>query len=123
MKKENMPVIHVRFEHSEAVNSKRDLLSLEMTLLEAMKSVTNYHSLRAEELRLKLKLYLRTREYLSLIRKLKKLLPKYKLPKILQEAEEEKNHFDKTKQEQEVKPRNDVDSQLEEIRSKLQNLQ
>jgi hypothetical protein len=72
---------------------------------------------------MKLKLYLRTKEYLVLIRRLKKLLPKYKLPKILQEVEEEKSHFDKTRQEQEVKDENDVDSQLEEIRNKLQSLQ
>ena len=57
-------LIHVGFQYEEAVTAKRDLLSLEMTLLEAVKAVTNYHSLRSEELKLKLKLYLRTKEIL-----------------------------------------------------------
>jgi len=116
-------LIHVGFQYEEAVMAKRDLLSLEMTLLEAVKAVTNYHSLRSEELKLKLKLYLRTKEYLNLLKKLKKLLPKYKLPKILQEIENEKVDVDKIKEEQEIKYGSDVDSQLEEIQNKLKSLQ
>lgn len=120
--KENIP-IHVGFQYEEAVTAKRDLLSLEMTLLEAVKAVTNYHSLRSEELKLKLKLYLRTKEYLNLLKNLKKALPKYKLPKILKEIEEEKVDLNKIKDEQEIKYGSDVDSQLEEIQNRLKNLQ
>jgi hypothetical protein len=116
-------VIHVGFQYEEAIVAKKDLLSLEMTLLEAVKAVTNYHSLRSEELKLKLKLYIRTKEYLNLLKRLKKLLPKYKLPKILQEIENEKVDVDKIKEEQDIKYGSDVDSQLEEIQNKLKALQ
>lgn len=115
-------LIHVGFQYHEAVQAKRDLLSLEMSLLEAVKAVTNYHSLRSEELRLRLKLYLRTKEYMNLLKKLKKLLPKYKLPKILKELEEEEVDIEKIK-EQDFRYGTDVDSQLEEIQGKLKALQ
>ncbi len=115
-------LIHVGFQYNEAVKAKRDLLSLEMSLLEAVKAVTNYHSLRSEELKLRLKLYLRTKEYLNYLKKLKKLLPKYKLPKILKEIEEEVD-IERIKEEQEVRYGSDVDSQLEKIQDKLRNLQ
>jgi len=120
--KENIP-IHVGFQYQEAVNAKRDLLSLEMQLLEAVKAVTNYHSLRSEELKIKLKLYLRTRECLNLLKKLKKNLPKYKLPKRLKEMEEKAMNVEKIKEEQEIKYGDHIDSQLEEIQNKLKNLQ
>lgn len=116
-------LIHVGFQYEEAIGAKRDLLSLEMALLEAVKAVTNYHSLRSEELKLKLKLYLRTKEYLNLLKRLKKILPKYKLPKILKDIEEEKIDVDKIKEEQEIKYGSDVDSQLEEIQNRLKSLQ
>ena len=84
--------------------------------------MTNYHSLRSEELKLKLKLYLKTKEYLNHLKQLKKVLPKYKLPKILQESEVE-HEVEKIKEEREVKYGSDVDSQLEKIQDKLSALQ
>jgi len=118
----NESTIHIGFQYEEAINAKRDLLSLEMTLLEAVKSVTNYHSLRSEELKLKSKLYLRTKEYLNLLKRLKKLLPKYKLSKRLQDLEKDKINIDKLKEEQEIKYGDEIDSQLEEIQNRLKNL-
>jgi hypothetical protein len=118
----NETLIHVGFQYDEAVKAKRDLLSLEMTLLEATKAMTNYHSLRSEELKLKLKLYLRIKECMSLLKKLKRLLPKYKLPKILKEIEEEQFDVERIKEDQEVKYGSDVDSQLEKIQDKLKSL-
>lgn len=117
------PLIHVGFQYDEAIQAKRDLLSLEMNLLEATKAVTNYHSLRTEELKLKIKLYLRTKEYINLLKQLKKLLPKYKLPKILQEIEDEQVDVEKIKEDTPVKYGTDVDSQLEKIQDKLKSLQ
>ena len=119
----NEVLIHVGFQYNEAVRAKRDLLSLEMSLLEAVKAVANYHSLRSEELKLKLKLYLRTKEYLNLLKNLKKLLPKYKLPKILKEIEEDGFDVEKLKEDQEIRYGSDVDSQLEKIQDKLKALQ
>ena len=116
-------LIHVGFQYDEAVRAKRDLLSLEMSLLEATKAMTNYHSLRSEELKLKIKLHLKTKEYLNLFKQLKKLLPKYKLPKILKEIEEEQIDVERIKEEKPVKYGSDVDSQLEEIQDKLRTLQ
>ncbi len=120
--KEEIP-IHVGFQYEEAVTAKRDLLSLQMTLLEAVKAITNYHSLRSEELKLKLKIYLRTKEYLNLLKRLKKALPKYKLPKILKEMEEENMNIEKIKEKEEIRYGSDVNSQLEEIQNRLKNLQ
>lgn len=116
-------LIHVGFQYDEAIRAKRDLLSLEMGLLEAVKAVTNYHSLRSEELKLRLKLYLKTKEYMNLLKQLRKILPKYKLPKILKEIEEEEVDVERIKEEQEVKYGSDVDSQLEKIQDKLKALQ
>lgn len=131
-------LIHVGFQYDEAIKAKIDLLSLEMNLLEATKAMANYHSLRSEELRLKLKLYLKTKESLVSFKQLKRLLPKYKLPKILKEIEGEKEKIEKEKErekmdrekmekkmkeKQEVKYGSDVDSQLEKIQDKLKSLQ
>jgi hypothetical protein len=117
----NETLIHVGFQYDEAVRAKKSLLSLEMGLLEATKAMTNYHSLRSEELKLRLRLYLRIKECLSLFKKLKRLLPKYKLPKILKEIEEEGVDIEKI--EEDVRYDSDVDAQLEKIQDKLKNLQ
>jgi hypothetical protein len=119
----NETLIHVGFQYDEAVKAKRDLLSLEMNLLEATKAMTNYHSLRSEELKFKLKLYLRIKEYMSLLKKLKRLLPAYQRPRILKEIESEEFDIERIKEDQEVKYGSHVDSQLEELRDKLKTLQ
>jgi hypothetical protein len=122
-KKQEPQIIHVGFQYGEAVNAKRDLLALEMSLLEATRAITNYHSLRSEELNLRIKLATRITEYMNLLKRLKKLLPKYKLPKILKDIEDNEEDVQKIIEEGEIKYGSDLDSQLEKIQDKLRALQ
>ena len=48
-------LIYLKFNYEEAVMAKKDILSFEMDLLRILKKVKNYHNIRSEELRFKLK--------------------------------------------------------------------
>ena len=130
MKEEsNKNLIHLKFDYDEALNSKRDILYSERSLITITKIINNYLSLKAQELNVKLDLHKKLKEIVTHIRKLQKLIPDVKIPEILRKDEHE---GEEDKKEEFRKPINEkkypvydsnIESQLQEIQEKLQNLQ
>ena len=125
VKIKNESLIHVKLEHGEAIQSKKDILSSEMNLLRILQIIKKYHWLRSEELQLKLKLNKKAKGLVVNIKKLQKILPELQLPNILQKEhneiktenikmnipETEENPYDKN-----------LELQLFEIQEKLKSI-
>ena len=112
MKNENL--IHVKFEYEEALQSKKEVLSSEMTLLKIAKIIKEYRFLRLEELKLKLKLHRRMKETITNMRKLQTILPTLEILK----KDEDNKKVDKIKKTQ----YDGLEYQLQEIQDKLKSL-
>ncbi len=87
MKEENP--VYVKLDYSEAVQSKRDILSLQLSLLKLIKTIRNYRVLRLEELRSKARTYRRIKDLTLNIKKIKTELPKVNVPQIKKKDEGE----------------------------------
>ena len=119
-------LIHIKFNHSEAVQSKRDILSSQANLLRIVKTTKEYQSLRTEELKLKIRLNRKIKELLTSMRKLQ-TIPKIKIPEVLQKnyeenIEDEEKITNKIKQTKNKTYDKDIESQLADIKEKLRNL-
>ncbi len=118
----NENLIHVKLEFDEAIKSKRDILSSEMGLLKIIKAIKNRQALREEEFKVKINLAKKIRDLKADITKLQVILPKIKIPDILQEKSEDEN----TGRIAQIKKKthsDDLESQLEEIQSRLRQLE
>ncbi len=121
MNKENL--IHVRLEYDEALQSKKDLLSLELELIRTLKIIKEYKSKRINELKLKKKLKGRVGSTLIDIRKIQKTLPKVKINNIFKK-EEKKEEVSEEIQKERINPHDiTLEQELEEIQRKLMALQ
>lgn len=123
-KNSNEELIHVKFDYDELLQSKKNLLSLEMSLLKILRTVKIYHKLRNEELTRKINLQKQMENFNKEIKELKTELPKLKIPKILK-----KDHTNKV-QPQKIDKSNiktsydsSLESQLQEIQDELKKLQ
>jgi len=123
MKNENL--IHVKFEHEEARQAKRDVLSLEMNLLQNLRAIKKYAPLRLEELNTKLKIQKKLRRIILNIKKLQTTLPKLKIPEILKDPIIEDKTPNKPKMQEPKKEKysDNLESQLKEIQDRLNQLQ
>lgn len=117
----NENLIHIKLEHGEALQLKRDILSTEMGLLKIAKTIKTYGNSRSEELRLKLILYKKIRETKINIGKLQKILPKLKVPEILK-RKEETEFASKPKTRKRTYSDDSLESQLQEIQNRLNEL-
>ena len=115
-------LVHVKVEHSEAIQSKKDLLSLELELIRVIKIIKRYKQLRTKELRLKNKLKRVTGQTLTSIKIIEKDLPKIKLKEISHENEQIK---EKPKEEENKrrKNRDHLEREIEQIQKKLRVLE
>ncbi len=123
-KEENL--IHVKLEYGEAVRAKREILSSEMKLLQLAKIIKNYHTLRLEELKTKMKLHRKIKETLGEIRKIQATVPKVKIPDILRREENDGEVKEIERKIASVKNKNSnnsIENQLREIQDKLKSLQ
>ncbi len=118
MKNENL--IHVRLEYSEALQSKREVLSSEMNLLRIVKTIKNYHILRTEELNIKTKLHRKIKEIITNIKKMQITLPILKIPEILKK--DKKIEEPEKVQVKEKQYDDSLESQLQEIQEKLKSI-
>ena len=119
MKNENL--IHIKLEHGEAIQSKKDILSSEMNLLKIAKTTREYRFLRLEELKLKLKLHRKIKETITNIKNMQTTLPTLKIPEILKKDKEiEEPSKLPVKQK---KYDGSLESQLQEIQDRLNLLQ
>jgi len=121
MKKDEL--IHVKFEHNELLQSKRDLLSLEMSLLKIIGMLKRYHFLRQEELNKKSTLHKKIKETNTKIRNLQTILPQLHIPEILQDKKIKEDTHKELMEMKKTARDGGLDSQLEEIQNKLRELQ
>lgn len=82
--KENL--VHIKFEYSEALESKKDLLSLELELIKIIKIIKEYKSMRIKELRLKKQLKGKTSSTITNTKRIQESLPKIKLHHIKRDS-------------------------------------
>lgn len=108
--------IHIRLNHEESIDSKKNILSLEMNLLKIIKIIERYKNLREEELDIKNSLSKKIKEILTEIKRLKTILPKIKEEK--EERKKEKGKEKKKKKED----NEDIEFQLQIIKEKLKEL-
>ena len=67
--------VYIRLEYDESLESKRDLLSSEMSFLNILRAIKRYNALREEELRIKSEMYKMIRELDASIKKTKASFP------------------------------------------------
>ena len=110
-------LIHIGLNREELVNSKRDILSTEANLIRILQIIKKYRTLRINELKLKTRLLKKLKETKTELKKLEEILPKPKIPKILQRIENKKEEFKISSK------KDNLESQLEEIQKKLRELE
>lgn len=125
--------IHVKLLHSEAVDSKRDLLLSEGSFLKLLMAMKNYHNLRKEEFKLKSKLKTEMKKINSNINSIEKDMPDFKVPSELkkfkhpEEAKKKKENSYKRRDLSKVTNRQEynkaINKQLEDINDRLLSLQ
>lgn len=121
--KENL--IHIKLSYLESKEAKKDILSSELNLLKTSKHISNYKALRLQELKKKQEIAKKLKELKSSLNELEKILPTPKIPKILQKKvhiHETEKHEPKKQEITIIKSKNDIESQLIEIQSKLKEL-
>jgi len=108
-------VIHVKLEFEDALNSKKNLLQTEMSLLNILKTIGAYRILRKKELSARLKLRGKFRETASDLRKLQKYLP---------EANKKEEVLEKIPaKKQKIKYDRKLEDELKDIQMKLRQLE
>jgi hypothetical protein len=123
---ENEGTIHIRLESGESIQSKRDLLSSEIGLINAIKSIKTYHFLKNEEFKIKLKL---SKKIIALnvdLKGLQKNFPKIKIPSILGRPEipevEPEKKVEKIKEINQNHGEGNFEDELLKIQKKLNSL-
>ncbi len=123
--------IHVRFEREESMQSKKDVLAAELSLVNIMKSLGRYTVLRNNELKLKARLYRELKKIGADIKRLETVMPEVEIPGILKHHKkhakhEQKEEIEKTDEEEKPKVKgkkeDSLESQLKEIQRKLKSL-
>jgi len=123
--------IHVRFEREESMQSKKDVLAAELSLVNIMKSLGRYTVLRNNELKLKARLYRELKKIGADIKRLETVMPEVEIPGILKHHKkhvkhETKEEIEKTDEEEKPKVKgkkeDSLESQLKEIQRKLKSL-
>ena len=114
--------IHIKLEYNEALQSKKDVLNSELGLLKIAKAMKKYQILRSDELKTKLRLHRKLKELKTNITKLQQVLPKVKIPEILEgKREKEEEKIIKPKIEKRAHD-NSLELQLQEIQERLKQL-
>lgn len=116
--------IHLKFDYNEALNSKRELLYSQKSLMIMTKTIQEYYRLKNEEVEMKAEFHKKLRETIKCISKLQKTMPSVEIPEILKKD----GYENKTQKEIKIIEKrpvydNSVESQLREIQEKLMSLQ
>ncbi len=111
--------VYCKFEYSESISSKKNLLSAQVSLLNLLKTAKRYYFLRNEEFRIKSQIYKSLKETETLLNKTRSLFPFIKLPKKVK-----RQNLQKIEKVQAIEKIDDnLEFQLEEIRRKLKDLE
>ena len=114
----NPGVIHVKFEPDESLIAKKELLELQISILNILKVLRNYSQIRKEELKTKIKLNQKIGEVLANLVKIKEELPKSQLP----ETMKRKTEIQEKVEENKVYSK-DLEQELQRIKEKLRELE
>ena len=122
IKKEEL--IHIKFEYNELLQSKKDILFLEILLLKTTKILKRYHASRLEELEKKAELYKKIKELNKSIAAMQKVLPKLQVPEILRREETSDREKDLKIEGIKYKSRDQsLEAQLQEVQNRLNEMQ
>jgi len=110
--------VYIRLEYDESIESKKDVLSSEVLLLNLVKSIKNYHSIRLEELKIKAGIYKAVKGLNLTIKKTKSSFPFLKIP----EKVKRENINGKEIKVPKEKIDRDLDSEVRQIQERLRNL-
>jgi hypothetical protein len=110
--------VYLKIEHKESYNSKKSILSAEISLLNVAKIIRRYQLLREEEFILRTKIYKLIREANTAIKETRSTFPYVKIPE--RKKIEEIKLKEKRESEEEDK---DLEQQLKEIQEKLKELE
>jgi hypothetical protein len=122
----NENLIHVKLEYTEALQSKRGLLTTQRDILRIAKIIKQYRALRLTELKAKQKALTKIKGLNTNIKKLQKTLPKIQMPEILQEHEVLDTDTEVDKEIKHAKNKEydvSIENQLAEIQNKLKSLE
>ena len=118
----NENLIYIKLDYDESLVTKRDILITQQELITLLRTIKHYHSLRSEELRLKLKIQKKIRELKLNVTKLEQVLPKIKIPEILRREPEEMIKEQVAKKPKKEDSEKNIEEQLKEIQEKLKRL-
>jgi len=121
-------IMHLRLDYEDALDSKKNILYSEKSLMSIIKRMNNYLYLREEEQKAKEKLRKRIKSTISIIKKTQKIFPRVKIPKILNKEISKKEFEEKIskkilKKGKTNKYDSNIDTQLREIQEKLNAIQ
>jgi lipoate-protein ligase A len=119
MKEENF--VYVKLEYGEALESKRDILASQVSLLRIVQMMRHYRLLRLEELKIKAKMHRKIKELVANIKKIKTDLPHIKIPHI-KKTDEEKEFRKKLIENGGNEYDNNLEIQLQQIQEKLRDI-
>lgn len=108
--------IHVRLGYEEVLKSKKDILASEIDIINIIKSINRFISLRDLELKMKSNFYKEIKKIAMNLKLLETNLPQVKVPKILKHPEGNQVEMPANRVS------GDLESQLREIQRKLKNL-
>ena len=112
----NEGLLHIKFERVEAIESRKNILECQIALLKILKRASSYKALKERESGSKESLNKKMRGLRNAFMRLEKALPRLKIQKIKDEEE-------KVKQKKQPKEDLTIESQLQEIQRRLEELQ
>ena len=113
-------IIHVKLEYSQALEAKRDILSLELNMINIAKRIRNYQKIREKEMREKNKLKTALAEVKNNIKKIESIWPREHFPEL--EKFEEKMEQGFAEDKKQARHNADLEIQLKEIQERLRAL-
>ena len=108
--------VYVKMGYDESLESKKSLLSTEVSLLNLIKSLKAYHSIRIEEFKIKAAIYKAIKELNLTMRKTKSTFPFLKLPERAKKENLILREIPKGRTD------NNLELELQEIQKKLASL-
>jgi hypothetical protein len=111
--------VYFKLDYNESLESKKDILYSEMSLLSLLKIIKKYNVWRSGELEAKTQLYKRIKELELAVKKIKTSLPFLKIPE-KEKKEELKKEVKIIKKDEDLDY--DLKLQLQEIQNKLDSL-
>ena len=114
-------LIYVKFDYVESLEMKKDILNLQKDLIDMGETMRNFNSLRAREMKTKVRIYAKIKGILFSLKSLKKELPESRMPKIFNEKILEEKNFPEV-QVKKTNGTSSIESQLREIQEKLNSI-